>query len=116
MTSPLEIEKAITNHLQKTVTFSIETKILKKGKLILFCIKDFFCVFTLLCEEKKNKKIIYEIPYPFDLHLGQSGKLVFDYTVNSFCKVNKNLAKCINSLPIKKPAKLYNKKITITPL
>jgi len=116
MTSPIELEKLITEHLQKTVTFSIETKILKKGRLILFCIKDFFCIFTLLCEEKKNKKIVYEIPYPFDLHTGQNGKLIFDYTVNTFCKVNKGLSGLVNNLPIKKTAKLFNKRVTITPL
>ena len=115
MTSPLEIEKAISNHLQKTIQFSIETKILKKGKLILFCIKDFFCVFTLLCEEKKNKRIIYEIPYPFDMQV-LSNKLVFDYTLSTFCKVNKELSTAISALSIKKPAKIFNKKITITPL
>ena len=115
MTSPLEIEKAISEHLQKSITFSIETKILKKGKLILFCIKDFFCVFTLLCEEKKNKRIVYEIPYPFDLQV-LNNKLVFDYTLNTFCKVNKELAQVVNKLQIKKPAKIFNKKITLTPL
>jgi len=115
MTSPLEIEKAISEHLQKNVTFSIETKILKKGKLILFCIKDFFCVFTLLCEEKKNKKIVYEIPYPFDLHITPT-KLIFDYTVNTFCKINKNLNSCVDKLQFKKTAKLFNKKVSITPL
>jgi len=116
MTSPLEIEKIITGFLQKTVTFSIETKILKKGRLILFCIKDFFCIFTLLCEEKKNKKIVYEVPYPFDLYTGQNGKIIFDYSVNTFCKTNKELQKLVNQLPIKKTAKLYNKKMAITPL
>jgi len=115
MTSPLEIEKAISAHLQKTITFSIEAKILKKGKLILFCIKDFFCVFTLLCEEKKNKKIVYEIPYPFDLHINND-KLIFDYTINTFCKLNNELSKPINKLALKKPAKIFNKKITLTPL
>jgi len=115
MTSPLEIEKAVTDHLQKTVQFSTETKMLKKGKLILFCIKDFFCVFTLLCEEKKNKKIIYEIPYPYNFSI-QDNKLVFDYTINTFCRVNRQLAKHINSLQLKKTAKLFNKKVSLTPL
>lgn len=115
MTSPLEIEKAISDHLQKTIIFSIESKILKKGKLILFCIKDFFCVFTLVCEEKKNKRIVYEIPYPFDLQINDN-KLVFDYTINTFCKINKQLQTSINALSLKKPAKIFNKKVTLTPL
>lgn len=114
MTSPLEIEKAISEHLQKTIVFSIESKVLKKGRLILFCIKDFFCVFTLISEEKKNKKIVYEIPYPFDLNLVNKNKLIFDYSLDTFCKINSKLYDCVNKLQLKKTSKLFNKKISIT--
>jgi len=113
MTSIEEIESGVNQFLQHNVTFALEHKIVKKGKLILFCIKDFFCVFTLLCEEKNNKKIIYEVPYPFMFNM-QPKKAVFDYTVNTFCKTNKNVVNYIKALSLEKTSKLYNKRLTIS--
>ena len=115
MTSTEQIENIISNFLQKRVTFSLETKTLKKGKLILFCIKDFFCVFTLLCEEKNNKKIVYEIPYPFCIST-QPNKLIFDYTLKGFCQNNPTLETKLKTIVPEKPSKIFNKKITITAL
>jgi len=113
MTSPLEIEAAINLMLQKHLTFSIENKILKQGRLILFCIKDFFCTFTIMCEVKKNKKIVYELPYPFAIEQ-LDNKLIFDYTTNAFCKNNTNIKNLVQNITSKKVSKLYNKKIIIT--
>jgi len=113
MTSIYEIEAAISKALQNNVTFTLENKIVKKGKLILFCIKDFFCVFTLVCPDRGNKKIIYEIPYPFSMNT-TSEKIVFDYTALSFCKNNKNIDSLMRKLNISKPSKYYNKRLTIT--
>lgn len=110
MTSPELIEKSLESFLQKKVAFGLETKTLKKGKLILFCIKDFFCTFTLLCEEKNNKKIIYEIPYPFEFT--QSGsKLTFDYTISSFTQGKQDILTAFKKINMGKPSKLLNKKV-----
>ena len=113
MTSVEQIEAGINKLLQSNIVFALEHKIVKKGKLILFCIKDFFCIFTLICEEKNNKKIIYEIPYPFALSVLKN-KVIFDYTVNTFCEKNKQVADIIKTLGIEKTSKLYNKRLTIT--
>ena len=113
MTSIYEIEAAIIKVLQNNVTFTLENKIVKKGKLILFCIKDFFCVFTLVCSDRGNKKIIYEIPYPFAMNVTRE-RIVFDYTVLSFCKNNKTIDSLMRKLNICKPSKYYNKRLTIT--
>lgn len=114
MTSIDEIEQSVNKLLQCNITFALESKIVKKGKLILFCVKDFFCVFTLLCEEKNNKKIIYEIPYPFMLNTYGDKKVVFDYTVNSFSRNNKNILSLIKTLNLEKTSKLFNKRMTIS--
>lgn len=113
MTSIEEIEDKIKPLLQRRVTFALESKILKKGRLILFCIKDFFCVFTLICEEKNNKKIIYELPYPFKFFQNNE-KYIFDYTVKTFCHSNSNVENLVKLVVPEKPSKLLNKKITIT--
>jgi hypothetical protein len=113
MTSVEEIEEKIKGLLQRKVVFALESKILKKGRLILFCVKDFFCVFTLICEEKNNKRIIYELPYPFKF-LKNDDKYIFDYTVKTFCHSNPSIEDIVNDVIPVKPSKLFNKKITIT--
>ena len=110
MTSIEEIEQIIKPlHLLK-VTFSIENKIIKQGKLQLFCIKDFFCIFTLLGLEKENKKTIYELPYPFNIKA--NGNIVeFDYTLDSFCLSNNSIKEHAGAIKITKTSKFFNKKV-----
>jgi len=110
MTSPEIIEKNLESYLQKRVVFALENKILKKGRLILFCIKDFFCIFTLICEEKNNKKIVYEIPYPFEFTQTPT-RLIFDYTVTSFIQGKQDVLSAFKKINIGKPSKLLNKKV-----
>ena len=110
MTSIEEIEQIIKPlHLLK-VAFSIENKVIKQGKLQLFCIKDFFCIFTLLGLEKENKKTIYELPYPFDIK--SNGSIVeFDYTLDAFCLSNNLIKDQTNLIKFTKTSKFFNKKV-----
>ena len=112
MTSADLIEKSVSKYLQQNIGIHLESKLIKKGKLILFCIKDFFCIFTIISGEKNNKKIIYELPYPFSFST-MDGNLVFDYTVDSFCRYNKELYEQYKQINIGKPSKLFNKKIFV---
>jgi hypothetical protein len=113
MTSIEEIEQIIKPlHLYK-VTFSIDNKIIKQGKLLLFCIKDFFCIFTLIDLERENKKTLYELPYPFKI--ATSGNTVtFDYTLESFCLSNVAIKEHTDAIKFTKTSKFFNKKIIAT--
>jgi hypothetical protein len=113
MTSIEEIEQIIKPlHLYK-VTFSIDSKIIKQGKLQLFSIKDFFCVFILLGLEKENKKTLYELPYPFSITA--SGNVVeFDYTLDSFSLSNIAIKERTNTIKLAKTSKFFNKKVIAT--
>jgi hypothetical protein len=115
MTSIENIERSVNNFLQNNLCFALENKILKRGKLILFSIKDFYCTFTLICQEKNNKKIIFEIPYPFAF-LHKQKEIVFDYSISSFVKNNNQIEPCVAKVSTVKPSKYLNKKITITVL
>jgi len=115
MTSIEEIEQNISKFLQRPVVFNLEHKTLKKGRLLLFCVKDFFCTFTLLCEEKNNKKILYEIPYPFGITVLEN-KIIFDYTLKKFCRNNTSLEHITKELLPEKTSKIFNKKLSITAL
>jgi hypothetical protein len=112
MISPDIIEKEISNALQKRIEFVVERKVIKSGKLILFCIKDFYCNFTLF-SDTKNKNILYEVPYPFNLEADDTS-ITLDYTIDTFQKNNPNTLACINVFKgFRKPSKLFNKKLVL---
>ena len=114
MTSIDEIEQTIKPILLTGITFTVDNKVLRKGKLILFSVKDFFCTFTLASNEDGGKRVIYEIPYPFSTNTTVSS-VEFDYTVESFCMGNARIKEAVKSLDFPKASKFYNKKIVVIP-
>jgi len=111
MTTIEKINTSISRHLQEKVDFFLENKKIKSGKLILFCIKDFYCTFTLVIEEKK-KKITFEVPYPFNVTT-QTDQLTFDYSLQTFINNNNLIKEDINIIKNKKTSKLFNKKLVL---
>lgn len=79
-----EIEKSLNNFLLKTITLKVNDKVLKKGKLRIFTIKQFFIKLNL---EINHDIKVFEIPYPYKLHK-QSNGLTFEYTLSSLCNSN----------------------------
>ena len=75
------IEKKINNFLLKPITFKLNNKVMKKGKLKIFTIKQFFIKFNL---DINNEIKVFEVPYPYKLH-EKDNMLVFEYTLSSFC-------------------------------
>jgi len=78
------IEKKINNFLLKPVTFKLNNKVIKKGKLKIFTIKQFFIKFNL---DIDNEIKVFEVPYPYKIH-ETNNSLVFEYTLSSFCNSN----------------------------
>lgn len=110
MTSIEEVEQTLKPFLLMKVAFTIDNKVIKQGKLQLFCIKDFFCIFTLLGLEKENKKFIYELPYPFSLK-GTDKSIEFDYTLDAFCLSNAAIKEQTGKIKLAKTSKFFNKKV-----
>lgn len=110
MTSIEEIEQIIKPFLLLKTTFTIDNKVIKQGKMQLFCVKDFFCTFTLLGIEKENKKVIYELPYPFSIKATDTS-IEFDYTLDSFCLSNAAIKEATNKIKLNKTSKFFNKKV-----
>lgn len=106
-----EIEQNIKPVLLSGITFTVDNKVLKRGKLVLFSVKDFFCTFTLTNADD-GKKIIYEIPYPFSTNTTVSS-IEFDYTIDSFCLGNDRIKAAVNKLDIPRLSKFYNKKVVV---
>lgn len=102
MTSKLE--RSINNFLQQKINFIVNGKTVKSGKLILFCIKDFYLVFTLSIHQTKK---IFEIPYPYGYNVVDN-KIVLDYTINKLCHNLKHIENSAKNLISKKPNKFFN--------
>jgi len=112
MTSVDEIEQLFKPLLLTTVKFTIDNKVIKQGKLQLFCVKDFFCVFTLINTEKSSKSLLFELPYPFKIKQIEAG-LELDYTIDTFCLSNTKIKEQANKIKYNKPSKIFNKKIIV---
>jgi hypothetical protein len=113
MTSVDEIEQLIKPFLLTSVKFTVDDKIIKQGRLQLFCIKGFFCNFTILGFDKPNKKTVYEIPYPFDIEVKEN-RLILDYTVDSFCASSTAIRELVCKIKTPKTSKFFNKKIVVS--
>ena len=79
-----EIESHLNNFLLKPVMFKINDKVIKKGKLKIFSIKQFFIKFNL---EINDDIKVFEVPYPFKMHVDTSC-ITFEYTLSSLCNSN----------------------------
>ena len=111
MTTVNHIILSVNKHLQKNIDFTIDNKVIKSGKMLLFSVKDFFCCFLLFNEEKK-KRFLYEVPYPFEF-AENDNELIFDYTLASFTKSNPTIKDDLLKFRTKKPSKLFNKKVKL---
>ncbi len=75
-------EKKFIPFLQKNINIVLENKTLKQGRLLLFCIKDFYLNFTLACN---NGTKTFELPYPFATYMesASSSILILDYKIKT---------------------------------
>jgi hypothetical protein len=97
-----EGEIFLKSNLQKKVIFSINNKVIKKGKMLLYRKNHFYVQITVLNE--KQSKENFEIPFPFGVEIHETeGLMYLDYRISSL-----NL-----TLPLLNPNKVsssyYNK-------
>jgi len=104
------LEKNINKFLQRKISISINNKFTKTGKLILFCIKDFYLVFTLAVYQSKK---IVEIPYPFE-YIVNADKIILSYMINKFCSNINEVETHVKLLTPKKPNKFFNSCVEIS--
>ena len=75
-------EPFLISCLQKNMNFSINNKIIKKGRLLLFRRVHYYIQIALLTE--KNLRENFEIPIPFKVeNYSDEGLLYFDYRLDS---------------------------------
>lgn len=99
-----DLEKKLSYLLQRDLVFSVDSKIIKEGKLILVSIKDYYVQFYLKCDGE-NK--LFELPYPFDVEI-LNGYALFYYDIESISHGDADLYYRLLSLNRKTNSKLYN--------
>lgn len=99
-----QLEKAINSFLQQKISFIINGKTIKSGKLLLFCVKDFYLVFTLSVNHSKK---VFEVPYPYSFN-HQMNKIVFNYSTKTLCQDVEEIKHHAKLLAPKKPNKFFN--------
>ena len=107
-----DLEESLRSLLQKKISFTINSKTIKDGQLILFNVRDYY-ITMVLCKKEKNK--IYEIPVPFDVQALDDGDILFDYTLKQIYKNNLKTKQLITQIAdnIKKTSKFYDLKVLI---
>ena len=97
--------------LLRDIIIKTDKKVLKRGRLKIFQIKQYYINLSL---EYKNSIKNYEIPYPYKIHLEQDGtQAVLNYHLSSFVPVNQiNKVKCLDTSA---KTKIYDNLVYIWP-
>ena len=96
--------------LQKNVSFCLGTKNVRKGKLLLYNIIDYYINFTIRTNKDVNK--VYEIPYPYDITNVDEG-VRLSYKISTLCSGNTKREQMLREYGEGSCNKLYNSNITI---
>jgi ABC-type uncharacterized transport system substrate-binding protein len=105
------VEEVLKNLLQKKVSFEIDKKIFKTGRIILFSQHYFFISFIMNTAKKKQEKT--EIPIPFNIEIHKDDNLIyFDYRLSTLAFNNKSALTFLQDIPAQKN-KFLNKILTI---
>jgi hypothetical protein len=104
------IEDHFKYFLQRDIVISLDNKILKEGKLVLFSQKDYYLIFYLKNSNQEQKK--FELPYPFDVRL-EKNYLILDYELEALSKQDAELFYRLRSITQKSKSKYLNNKILL---
>jgi len=103
------VNQSLKPFLLQNIIIKTDKKIIKKGKLKLFKIKQYNISLSL---EIDGKIKIYEIPYPFKIE-GSLDKLIFNYRISSFIPEQYSLF--IKLLDCSSKSKFYDNLLYILP-
>jgi hypothetical protein len=100
------IEKYFHEFLLSKVTFEINNKPIKKGKLILIAVRDFHIFFKMQSDAGDAKQFI--VPMPYNITRSDDNCLCFDYTINCLSQNDKNLFFKLKTTSRKKNTRFYD--------
>lgn len=105
----IDLESTLNYLLQRDLNFIIDGKVVKRGKLILLSVQDYYITFYLKHNNEQKK---YELPYPFKF-VTDNHHLIFDYTLNTLAHHNDDLLFKVRSLTKKKNCKIFDNRVII---
>ena len=108
------LEDNIKQFLQKYVRFTINKKVLREGRLVLYNVKDFYITFIINTNKGQTKT--YEVPVPYHNSV-QGPSLIFDYSIQHITRDNSKTLFLINQISGKvgKKSKFFDSILTIAP-
>ena len=90
-----KFEDLLKSFLQKKVSFELNNKIFKIGRILLFTQKYFYVTFILNTTKKKQEKL--ELPIPFNFEINKEDNQVYlDYRVSTLAYNNKKAFDLLN--------------------
>lgn len=107
-------ESFLQRHLQTSIKFTLGTKIIKQGRLMLFKRAHYYLHITLLTQ--KNNRESFEIPIPFKVEEYSHEKLAyFDYRLQGLGGFNNELNNRLSKIKIKNTnsSQYYNRILEI---
>ena len=99
--------------LQHNTNFCIESKIIRRGKLLLYNITDYHVKFSI--KTNKNLLKVFEVPYPFHVS-EQNGSVVFSYRLQDLCGGNTCRMEDMSLVEQQGVNKFYDKRLIINNL
>lgn len=99
------VDKILSTMLQHNLSFELENKQIRKGKLILYAIKDFHLHLMLQGDKNEIKQFI--VPFPFNIRKTDSG-IELDYTLDTLANNNSDLLLKLKTLTRKKNTRFFN--------
>ena len=108
------LEDLLKSLLQKTLSFQLDNKPFKIGKIILYTQKYFYISFIISTAKKKQEKL--DIPIPFNFKINKNKNyILLDYRIDTLAHNNKKALELIQ-LKINKTItknKFFNKILKI---
>lgn len=77
----------LENFLQRDVNFNIEHKTVRRGRLLLYNINDYYIKFTIMTNKNLQKN--YEVPYPYMIK-NHDSHVVLSYKIHDLVRGNNN--------------------------
>ena len=108
-----KLEHEFSNLLQSNIAITLDDKVLREGKLILFSIKNFYLTFSLSSPISPKRLTYYELPSPFFYEANSKG-IQLSYKLKYFHQDDSDILVPMQLLSKIKPHKIYNRDVSIT--
>lgn len=105
-----DIEEVFKHFLQRNIVFSLDSKIIKEGSLILYKQNDYY--FSLYLKNGNQDQKKFEIPYPFSIER-KNNYFVLNYTMSSISKGDNELYYKLMCLNQNSKSRFYNSKLIL---